>query len=220
MDKLIIAGSSGHAKIIIDILEQEGRYEIVGLTDPALEPGTTVFGYPVLGRDDDLPDLMDRYGAIGGLIAIGDNWLRCRVTQRIRSMCPGFQLVSAIHPSTRIARGVQIGPGTVIMAGVALNPDAKVGEGCILATNSSLDHDATMDSYSSLAANVGTGGGTQIGSFTALGMGCHTIQNIKIGNHCMIGAGATVVRDVEDYVVAVGTPARTMRYRKEGERYL
>lgn len=33
MDNIVIIGSSGHAKVIIDIVQQEGKYNIAGLLD-------------------------------------------------------------------------------------------------------------------------------------------------------------------------------------------
>ena len=37
--KILIVGASGHAKVIIDIVEQQGTYEIAGLIDSFREPG-------------------------------------------------------------------------------------------------------------------------------------------------------------------------------------
>ena len=33
MDNIVIVGSSGHAKVIVDIVQQEGKYKIAGLLD-------------------------------------------------------------------------------------------------------------------------------------------------------------------------------------------
>ena len=35
--------------------------------------------------------------------------------------------------------------------------------------------------------------------------------NVKIGKHCVIGANSVVTKDVPDYCVAVGSPARVIK---------
>ena len=49
-NKLVVFGAGGHAKVVIDIIEQQGDYDIAGLLDddPRLQ-GKRVFGYAVLG---------------------------------------------------------------------------------------------------------------------------------------------------------------------------
>lgn len=37
------------------------------------------------------------------------------------------------------------------------------------------------------------------------------VGNVKIGNHCVIGANSVVTKDVPDYCVAVGSPARVIK---------
>ena len=44
MDNIIIIGSSGHAKVIIDIVQQEGKYNIVGLVDRFRNIGEQTLG--------------------------------------------------------------------------------------------------------------------------------------------------------------------------------
>ena len=44
MKKLFIIGSSGHAKVIIDIIMKEKKYKIVGLIDDFKKAGITVLG--------------------------------------------------------------------------------------------------------------------------------------------------------------------------------
>lgn len=51
----------------------------------------------------------------------------------------------------------------------------------------------------------------RIGDHTMIGMGAVIHPGVTIGRHCVIGANAVVVRDVPDYSVAVGAPARVVR---------
>jgi len=42
--------------------------------------------------------------------------------------------------------------------------------------------------------------------------GAQIIPGVRIGHHAMIGAGAVVVRDIPPYALAVGCPARVIKY--------
>jgi len=37
------------------------------------------------------------------------------------------------------------------------------------------------------------------------------LAGVRIGNGCTIGAGSVITRDVEDYCVVVGNPARVIK---------
>lgn len=220
MDSIVIIGSLGHAKVLIDIVEQESRYSIAGLLDRSRTVGEQTLGYEVLGRTDDLPKLMASHKIAGVIVAIGDNLTRSNVVAVVKETCPDLSFVSAIHPKASIAKGVSIGEGTVVMAGVAINPCCVVGRFCILNTNSSLDHDSVMEDFSSLAPRVATGGDCHIGGYSAVGIGAVLLRGVHIGQHTVVGAGATVLRDLGSFEVAYGVPAKTARTRQPGEKYL
>lgn len=46
----------------------------------------------------------------------------------------------------------------------------------------------------------------------ALGAGCIVVAGVTIGRWAMVGAGAVVTRDIPDYALAVGNPARLIGY--------
>lgn len=220
MDNIVLIGSSGHAKVIIDIVEHEGRYKIAGLFDEYRKVGEQTLGYQILGREEDLLQLMTSHILIGVIVAIADNFIRSKVAAFVEEVCPDLPFISAMHPKAYIAKDVSIGEGTVIMAGVNVNPSCSIGRFCILNTNSSLDHDSVMEDFSSLAPGVTTGGNCRIGGYSAVSIGAVLIHGVHIGEHTVIGAGSTVMKHCEPFKVAYGTPAKTIRERKPGDKYL
>jgi len=218
--KIVVVGSSGHARVILDILRQAGQYEVIGLLDTYKPQGSGCSSHVVLGTCEDLPALIAAEQVEGGIVAIGDNWTRAKIAGQIKAIVPGFRFVTAVHPSARVAEDVTLGDGTVVMAGAILNPGCVIGESSIINTGASLDHESVMGDFSSLGPGVVTGGRVRIGNYTAIGIGAVVLQEITIGEHTVIGAGATVVGNVPGYVVAYGTPARVMRAREAGDPYL
>lgn len=220
MKNIVIFGASGHGCVVLDCIEQEGKYNIIGFIDSFKEKGKKMNGYQILGSEFDLPYYIEKFNLYGGIVAIGDNWTRREVVGRIRKISPNFNFISAVHPRSIIGKDVNIGKGSVIMPGVTINTNSKVGDFCILNTNSSLDHDGFMCNYSSLAPGVITGGNLYLGQYSAICLGSNVLENKSIGKHTVIGAGSLVVSDFGDYQVAYGSPAVMIRAREAGEPYL
>jgi sugar O-acyltransferase (sialic acid O-acetyltransferase NeuD family) len=216
---IVIVGASGHAKVIIDIVERQGAFRIAGLIDSFKVPGTELMGYNVLGNEDCIAELLALGKITGGLVAIGHNWVRCRVVKKIRELAPGFRFFTAVHPSARIAREVTLGAGTAIMAGVSINPGARIGDFCFINTNASVDHDTVLAEFSCLQPNAATGGNVKIGECSAISMGATVIHGVTIDSHTVVGAGSTVLCDIPSSVVAYGTPCRVVRQRKPEDNY-
>jgi sugar O-acyltransferase (sialic acid O-acetyltransferase NeuD family) len=214
-----VVGASGHAKVIIDILEREDVSRIVGLIDSFKPPGTKLMGYEVIGPEQCIPHLLASRRISGGIVAIGHNWTRKQVTDRIRESAPELAFVNAIHPSARIAREVELGSGIAIMAGVSINPGSRIGDGCFLNTNASADHDNVLGEFSCLQPNSATGGNVSLGPFSSISMGASVIHGVAVGAHTVVGAGSTVLADLPDFVIAFGTPCRVIRPRKAEDSY-
>ena len=220
MQNVIIFGASGHGSVVLDCLEKEGKYNVVGFVDSFKQKGTSINGYQVLGSEIDLPFLIDRFNIVGGIVAIGDNWIRKLIVDKIFKIVPNFSFINTIHPKAILGKDILLGCGNVFMPGAIVNANSIVHDFCIINTNSSLGHDGIMDSYSSLAPSVCTGGNLKLGRFSAVSLGVNIINGIEIGQHTVIGAGSLVVDHFGDNVLAYGSPARIVRKRAAGEPYL
>jgi sugar O-acyltransferase (sialic acid O-acetyltransferase NeuD family) len=216
---IVIFGASGHARVVIDIVESQGLYRIAGILDSYRRPGPDKTGYSILGTENCLPELIEKHGIEGCIIAIGDNWTRHLVSLKLQQIA-NVRLISAFHRSAYVAPSACVGPGTVVMAGAVVGAHTRIGSNCIINTACSIDHDGVVEDFASLAPGVCTGGEVTIGSFSAVMIGAKISHRIRIGSHAVIGAGAVVLDDVADRVVAYGVPAREVRQRQPGDRYL
>jgi len=216
---ILVFGASGHAKVVIDAIEREGKFSVAGLIDNYKQLGFECNGHFVIGNLKDLPSFLEQGQVAGGILAISDNWTRSVVREQIKQIMPGFNFVSIVHPRANIGNKTTIGPGTIVLAGANVGPSCSVGAHCIINTLASLDHDSVMEDYSSLAPSAITGGNVNIGSFSAICLGAKIIHKISIGPQTVIGAGAIVVKDIPSNCVAYGTPAKIIRERKPGDSY-
>lgn len=217
---IVVFGASGHCRVIIDILESQGQ-RIAGIVDSFKPSGTQNSGYEVLG---DECSFKERGYAIDGIrrgvIAIGDNYCRFQMAQRVRALMPDFTFIAAVHPAAHTAKNVSIGAGTVIMAGAVVNPGSKLGEHCIINTNASVDHDGWVQDFASIGPGATLGGNVTVRTFGVIGLGASVIHNLTVGEHSILGAGAALLKDLPDFSIAWGVPARVTRTRVAGEKYL
>lgn len=220
MNNLIIIGAADHTRHCIDVIELQGKYKIVGITDSNLPPGNHFEGYPTFGKEECIQDLKKELGITHVLVCIGDNYIRMRVFKKVKSWNLDLKFASAIHPSVIIGKNVTIGEGTVIVAGVIINNDTIIGENCFLGTKSCLGHASNLGNFSSLAPGVTCGGNVSIGECTTIGLGANILHYKTIGSNTIIGAGSLVTKDFGDNVIAYGSPAKIIRTRQNGEKYL
>lgn len=206
--KTVIVGARGHGKVILDILKQ--KQDIIGFIDddPTLH-GSFVEGIPVIGSFSMLSEMLSEIDA--GIVAIGDNRIRSSIFEKMRIL--DINMISALHPRSIIAGNVRIGRGTTIAAGAIVNPGSEIGADCIINTGATVDHDNLIGSHVHISPGVNLAGNVSIGEYSHIGIGAAVINGINIGKNVTIGAGAAVIRDIPDNTVAVGVPAKVIKYK-------
>lgn len=208
MKKVVIIGSGGHAKVVIDIILQRQKklnddIFIEGILDDSFIEGEEkkLFRIPVIGKIDKIKELSED---IYYVIAIGNNEIRKKISEQYRDV----KYITLIHPNSVIAEEVQIDKGTVIMAGTIINAYTKIGKHCIINTGSIIEHDNNLSDYVHISPNVTLCGGVKVGELTWIGAGATVIQGIEIKSSVMIGAGAVVIKDINQDLTCIGNPAK------------
>lgn len=218
--KILIIGAGGHSKVIVDIIQNEQKYEIAGFIDNNLPIGHEVLGYKVLGKKEEINTLINKHEIFGGVIAIGDNFIRSNIKKKITQLCNEFKFINCIHPKSSIAFNVVMGEGNVVMAGAVINTSSEISNHCIFNTNCSIDHDNKIANFASIAPNAVTGGNVEVGEFSAIGIGATVKHNVSIGYNCIIGGGSLVNKDAKSNSVYYGIPAKFIRNHELGKKYL
>jgi sugar O-acyltransferase (sialic acid O-acetyltransferase NeuD family) len=220
MKKIILVGGGNQSHYTIDIIEKENNYKIIGIVDSIHDVGSIRFGYPILGRQNEIKKITETYDIYGGVISIGDNWIRHIINEEITKQVPNFKFINAIHPSVIIGNNVEIGDGVVAMAGVIFNPKSKIGNHTFFATGAQIEHDCVISDYASVSAGTVLGGHVKIGKFSALTLGVTVLDRIEIGENTVVGSGSLVLKSIESNVLVYGNPAKIIRHRELGEKFL
>lgn len=200
MATISLFGASGHAKVIMDIIEAQG--DSVGCLYDDAPHCNDIHGSKVyLASDKEAEGPM--------IISIGSNKVRQLISERFK-----LRYATAIHPSATVSRSAIIGEGSVIMQGAIIQPEAHIGRHCIINTGASVDHECQIGDYVHISPHATLCGNVHVGEGSWIGAGAIVIPGIKIGRWCTIGAGSVVVRDIPDGVVAYGNPCKITRDNK------
>lgn len=204
VDGVFVFGAGGHAKVVAGLLSACGRQIVAFVDDKVSESGSQFLERPLLHPDA----LAEGIGKGRAIIAIGDNWIRQRKAQKWTGKLTWDRVV---HPWTWTDKTIHIEKGSVVLAGAVIQADVTIGSHVIINTRATIDHDCRIDDYSHIAPGACLAGNVSVGTGSFIGIGTSVIPGIQIGKGCVVGAGAVVVKDIPDYCLAVGVPARIIR---------
>lgn len=126
-----------------------------------------------------------------------------------------FKFATIVHPSVSLWNSVEIGTGSIISKGAVLTCDIRIGKHTIININSNINHDCILEDFVTIGPGSHIGGNVRIGKESWIGIGTTIIHNIRIGKGCFIAAGAVVVKDIPDFTLAMGVPAKPVRKIKD-----
>jgi len=191
MKEIILIGGGGHCKSVIDVIEQEGKFQIIGIVDKPELLGVKVLGYPVIGNDSDLVDLSKKYRY--ALVTVGQiksSSLRVRLFKLAIKV--GLTMPNIISPRSYVSKHAMIGQGTVIMHDALVNANAKIGENCIINSKALIEHDAIIEDFCHIATNTVINGAAIVRQGSFVGSGVITKQGVKVEKNSFIKAGSLV----------------------------
>lgn len=195
---IYLIGAGGHAKVIIALLEEQGR-KCLGIFDDNQKLwGTKLWDIPITGPIVSLPDKQN----ISAVIAIGNNEVRRNISKNFMNV----RWDTLVHPHAWIHKSVTIKEGTVIFAGVVIQPDTVLGAHTIINTSASIDHDCRIGNFCHIAPGCHLAGGVQMGDCSFLGVNSAVLPCINISSDIVVGANGVVINDLLIPGTYVGVP--------------
>jgi len=197
--KFILLGSGGHARVVLDSLLSQGA-NVMALFDPKFSGH--LYGIQQKGQYD--PDFEKEALAI---IAIGDNATRKRLAATTKHSFGNIK-----HFSVILSERAMMGVGNMLLHGAIIQTESTIGNHVIINTGAQVDHDCVISDYVHLGPGAILCGNATVGEGAFVGAGATVIPGKKVGAWSTVGAGAVVLNDIPDYAVAVGNPARVIKF--------
>lgn len=208
--KLILIGGGGHCKVCIDVIEQTGQFEIIGILDLAELVGTSVFEYQVIGTDQDIA----KYVALGYSFLITVGQIKsASLKKKLFYILKENKAIMAtvIAPSAHVSKYSNIGVGTIIMHHAIINAGTTIGDNCILNNKCDVEHDSVIGHHTHISTGAIVNGDCRIGNGVFIGSNATVGNQITIEDNAVIGAGSLVIRNILTKDIQVGNPAKSIK---------
>jgi len=192
---VILIGGGGHCKSCIDVIEQEGVFQIAGIVDVLEKMSQKILGYEIIATDCDLPHLAKEYENF--LITLGQIRSankRILLFNRLREL--GARLPVIFSPLSYVSKHATVAKGTIVMHHALVNAGAKVGANCIINTKALIEHDAVVEDHCHIATGGIVNGGAKIKAGTFFGSNAVTKGYITVGEKSFINCGTKVECDL------------------------
>lgn len=195
MKKILLIGGGGHCRAAIDVIESAGTFLVQGVVQPLRDGRQPVLGYPILGEDADLPELLAQTRC--AMVTVGQiktAVIRRRLYEEVSRY--GAEMPVIVSPRAYVSPHAVVSNGTLVQHGALVNAGAKVGVNCIVNSLALIEHDAVLGDHCHASTGCRINGGVVIESECFIGSGAVLCQGVRIGAGSVIGAGCVIRGDV------------------------
>ena len=213
--KLLIIGGEGNGGVVASLIEDnrkrfnDNEYEIAGFIND-YEKDKTINNYPVLGGTDEIANFLNEdYYFIYAIHMIGRNLLTEKVFNKMN--IPMDRFATIIHKSAFVANNAVLEPGVVVMSNTYIGPKAHIGACSLVLANALIGHNTTVGKLCHFSVGSITSSYITIGKVSDVTLGARVLEKRNIGNYAVAGAHSLVTKDIPDYEIHVGSPAKFLK---------
>lgn len=186
-EKIVLLGGGGHCHSVIDVIEQENKYQIVGIIDKKELLGTNVLGYKIIANDDNLEEIYKTCkNAIITVGQIESNHVRVKLFNRLKEI--GFKLPIIISPIAYVSKHSFIDEGTVVMHHAFINANVKIGKNCIINSKALIEHDVIIEDNCHISTASVINGTVLVKANTFFGSNATSKQSVEISGFIKAGS--------------------------------
>lgn len=203
-----IYGSGGVGREVRDIAERNGKWNEIVFIDDTVNKG--IFeGIKRIPFEDFCVTYTLKEAEM--IIALGEPEDKISLYNKVKKEEYSFVNVidhsSIISPTTKLEKRIIIYPGVFISSNVLIRDNVCVGARTVIS------HDCVINRNCQIASGTVLGGGCVIGEGTYIGVNASIRERISVGANSVIGMGAVVIQDIPENVIAIGNPAKVIRYK-------
>lgn len=209
--RLILIGSGGHAKSILESLSISEKNNLIGYVD--IEPSSYMESKNIkyIGNDDCMKDYEGEEDLflILGLSYLGST-PSFELREKIILKYKNFNFYQFISSKSYISKDSSIGKGTIILNNVYINNSTKIGNSCLINNNVLIEHDCEIGNNVQIAPGAIILGGVNIADNCFIGAGVIIRDSVNIASNIIIGMGCVVTKNITTSGTYYGNPLKKM----------
>lgn len=207
--KVYLLGASNPeaVRMIRAVQRSAANVEFAFLDNDPAKHGTAFYGVPVIGGTDRVADLKGPDTRFVNLIT-RDTPTRYETTCQIVEA--GGALGNFVYPGIDLTM-TRMGVGNYLQEGVIIQAEVSLGDNSSISYGSLIGHEGQIGNSVFMAPGVAIAGCVEVGDGAFIGTNATILPRLRIGRWATVGAGAVVTKDVPDYAVVVGNPARIIK---------
>ncbi len=184
---IILIGGGGHCLSVIDIIENDKKFNILGILD-SNNKENNVLGYKILGGDNLIPELVNENTYF--LITVGQvkNYtIRKNIAKNLKEN--NAKLATIISSLAYVSKHAHIEEGTIIMNHAVVNAKSRIGKNCIINTKSNIEHGVKIGDFCHISTCAVINGDSEVGKESFIGSNATISNGILIKENSIISAG-------------------------------
>jgi sugar O-acyltransferase (sialic acid O-acetyltransferase NeuD family) len=206
MEKVVIFGTSGGARLIYSSIVQDAIYQVAGFTvDRDYLDTKELYGLPVVPFEEIESTFPP--GEYKMLVAIlGHRLNKTREEKYQQAKAKGYQFITHISSKAFTYPDLVIGENCFIDNFVICRPSVQIGNNVIIFSGASIGIDSVIKDHCYIAARALLLGGNIVEPYSFVGANSTILENVKVARECMIGAGVVLHEDSQEKGVYRTTP--------------
>jgi acetyltransferase EpsM len=208
--RLVILGGPGDGLVVAQAARLAASagapYAVHGFLNDVIPKGETIEELPVLGRFEDWRSLGEDIVFCPAVQKVRDTPRRVQRIEELR--IPAERWMSVRHPASVIADTASIGKGCFVASFVTMQPATRLGDFATIRAGASIGHHAVIEEHAYVGSNATMCGHTLLMRGAHLGPNAVILDYKRVGRFAVVGIGAAVTKDIRDFAVVMGNPAR------------
>ena len=206
MNKLLIIGTGQHARMLVELIEEQAKFQIVGFVSKEKEK-KKIYNYPIVCKDNNLKIFLKKNPSIKYYVCgVGDNSGgmagRRKIIEKFDKQLTAATIIS---PKAYISKFAKIEKGCVIEAFAKIMNGVKLGKHSMVESFTAVNHDQKIGENVFIGNNCALAG-KLIGPDTIIGDGSVIGYKVNIGKNCIINQGTKVYKNIKSNSIVYGSP--------------
>jgi acetyltransferase EpsM len=178
-------------------------------------PGRKIAELPVLDKIENARKFLDKQDVyfISAILKAKEGYTRSQKIEKLE--IPIERYFTLIHPHATVSKTAKVGRGTFVGPHANIMPNAIIGNHCSFRAGANVGHDCVLGDYCYMGPNSNVSGYAKLGNGVHIGPNASVVDAVEIGAYSVIGIGSVVLKNIPDFVIAFGNPAKVKAHIKK-----